>query len=150
MRITFLCRRCYGECQARPREKGVPATCRSCGTMQPLRFTQAHLAGNRVDRCAVCSREDFYVREEPRKLMGLVYLLLGLGLAYWTWGISLFAGLLAFDRYFRRFPKLTICYHCYAKYRDCRPSPEHGEYDLAFAEQLEKEVRNDRTLRDFS
>lgn len=150
MRITFLCRRCYGECQARPQEKGVPVACRSCGTTQPLRFTRAHLTENRVDCCAVCGREDFYVREEPRKLMGLVYLLLGLGLAYWTYGISLVPGLLGFDRYFRKFPKLTICYHCYAKYRDCHPSPEHKEYDLQFAERLEREIRNDRTLRDFS
>lgn len=150
MRVTFLCRRCYRECHARPQEKSAPLACRSCGAAQPLRFTREHLNGNRVDRCAVCGQGDFYVREEPRKLMGLVYLLLGVGLAYWTYGISLVPGLLGFDRYFRKFPKLTVCYHCYAKYRDCRPSPEHREYDLQFAERLEKEIRNDRTLRDFS
>jgi hypothetical protein len=150
MRITFLCRRCYRECQAQPQEKGNPVSCRSCSTVQALRFTQAHLTRNRVDRCAVCGLGDFYVREDPRKLAGLAYLLLGLGLAYWTYGISLVPGLLGFDRHFRKFPKLTICYHCYAKYRDCRPAPDHKQYDLQVAERLEKEIRNDRTLRDFS
>lgn len=149
MRITFLCRRCYGECRTRPRKESSPIKCRSCGAVQPLRFTRRHLDQNRVDQCAVCGRGDFYVRDEPRKLMGLVYLLAGLALAYWTYGATLVLGLLGFDRHFRKYPKLTICYHCYAKYQDCRPDPSHQAYDLRVAERLEQEIRNDRTFRDF-
>ncbi len=82
--------------------------------------------------------------------MGLIYLLVGLALAYWTYGATLLLGLLGFDRHFRKYPKLTICYHCYAKYRDCRLDPGHKEYDLQIAECLEQKIRNDRTLQNFS
>ena len=44
-----------------------------------------------VDQCAVCLKEDFYVREDTRKALGLVYLVVGLGAAYFTFGISLVA-----------------------------------------------------------
>ena len=150
MRITFLCRRCYRACHVRAREEETPFSCSSCGTVQSLRFTHAHLTINLVDQCVVCGKGDFYVRDEPRKVMGLASLLLGLVLAYWTFGISFVLGLLVFDHHFRKFPKVTICYHCYTSYQNCRPAPTHKEYDLQFTELLEKKIRNDRTMRDFS
>lgn len=149
MRITFLCRRCYRPCHARARKEDTHLSCSSCGTVQYLRFTDSHLTINLVNQCVVCGQGDLYIRDEPRKVIGLVSLLLGLVLAYWTFGISIVLGLLVFDHYVRKFPKVTICYHCYASYQNCRTAPMHKEYDLQFAELLEKKIRNDRTMRDF-
>ena len=100
-----------------------------------------------VDQCAVCLKEDFYVREDTRKALGLVYLVVGLGAAYFTFGISLVAGGAGFYWYFCRYPKVTICYHCYAKYRNCKLNPRHKEYDLELVDRLEKGIRNDRPFQ---
>ena len=89
------------------------------------------------------------MRDEPRKALGLLYLLLGVAAAYWTYGISLLLGGYGFYWHFFKFPKLTICYHCYAKYRNCRANPEHHEYDLEKMASFEKAIRNDRSFRDF-
>ena len=61
----------------------------------------------------------------------------------WRWGGTVSTGTSV------KFPKLTVCYHCYAKYRNCRVNPEHHEYDLEKMESFEKAIRNDRTSRDF-
>ena len=102
-----------------------------------------------VDACAVCQKQDFYIRDEARKAWGLLFLLLSLAAAYWTYGISLLLGGYGFYWHFVKFPKLTVCYHCYAKYRNCRINPEHQEYDLEKMENFEKAIRNDRSSRDF-
>jgi hypothetical protein len=102
-----------------------------------------------VDACAVCERRDFYIRDEARKIWGLVYFLAGLGAAYFTYGVSLTLGVFGLYWHFWRYPKLTICYHCYAKYRNCHVNPEHREYDVEKMEMLERQIRDDRTLKDF-
>ena len=149
MQIFFRCRHCFAECKANPAyDKGL-VSCKACGKQQALRYTESHRIQNVVDRCVVCSREDFYIRDETRKALGLFYLLAGLSAAYFTYGASLALGGWGFYWHFCKYPKLTICYHCYAKYRNCRQNARHKEYDLEFVAHLEKEIRNDRTFRDF-
>jgi hypothetical protein len=79
----------------------------------------------------------------------LVYFLAGLGAAYFTYGASLPLGIFGLYWHFWRYPKLTVCYHCYAKYRHCRVNPEHHEYDPGTVEKFERKIRDDRTFRDF-
>ena len=149
MQILFPCRHCFAECKASPaHDKGL-VSCKACGKQQGLRYSECHRLQNIVDKCVVCNREDFYIRDETRRALGLVYLLAGLGAAYFTYGVSLALGGWGFYWHFWKYPRLTICYHCYAKYRNCRLNPRHKEYDLEFVDHLEKEIRNDRRFRDF-
>lgn len=149
MQILFHCRHCFGECQASPsKDKGL-VSCPRCNKQLVLRYGDTHRQRNIVDMCAVCQQQDFYIRDEARKAWGLLFLLLGLAAAYWTYGISLLLGGYGFYWHFFKFPKLTVCYHCYAKYRNCRVNPEHHEYDLEKMENFEKAIRNDRSSRDF-
>jgi hypothetical protein len=151
MQIVFRCPRCFAECKANPSkaEAEPPMVCSACRKPQELHYSEAHRQRNLVDSCAVCQQRDFYVRDEPRKAWGLVWLLAGLCLAYFTYGFSLVLGGFGFYWHFWKYPKLTICYHCYTKYRNCRVNPEHHEYDLKKMEMLEKAIRNDCTFKDF-
>jgi hypothetical protein len=149
MQILFRCRYCFSECRANPARDPGSVSCKSCGKAQSLRYTESHKTQNMVDQCVVCTREDFYVRDDTRKALGLVYLVVGAGAAYYTYGISLAAGGVGFYWYSLRYPKLTICYHCYAKYRNCKLNPQHKEYDLELVDRFEKGIRNDRKLKDF-
>ena len=150
MQITFLCRDCYRECRGNPaRDKGI-IICPSCKRQQVLRYTRSHVPHNQVDVCAVCHRTDFYVRDDTRRVVGMILLLAGLGAGYFTRWISLPLGGIGFYWYSIRYPKVTICYHCYAKYRFCRLNPLHQEYDMQKMKEFEQSVRNDRGSRDFN
>jgi hypothetical protein len=148
MQVLFRCHHCFAECRSNPRGEGT-AVCPACRKPQRLHYTDAHRRQNLVDSCAVCQRRDFYVRDEARKALGLVYLLAGVCLAYLTYAFSLVLGGFGFYWYFWRYPKLTICYHCYAKYRNCHLNPEHLGYDPEKMAMFEKAIRNDRTFKDF-
>jgi hypothetical protein len=147
MRIYFLCRFCFTPCVAN--EQGDQVQCPACHRTQPLHLTEAHRKKNTVDRCAVCQQSDLYVRDEPRKLLGVLYLLLGLAGAYFTYGLTLIVGVFGLYWYWWLYPKLTVCYHCYAKYRNSRVNADHREYDLNVVQRFEQAIRNDRTSRDF-
>jgi hypothetical protein len=120
--------------------------CQACGKAQNLQFTPAEVKKNEVDECVVCRHGDFYVRDDIRKGLGLLYLIGGLLLAYPTQGISLVPAGFGFYWHCVRYPRLTVCYHCYAKYRNARLNPSHREYDPALFESLEKQIRNDRSF----
>ena len=150
MQITFLCQYCYRECQNSPAKDKPVIVCPSCKRQQVLRYTEAYTSRNQVDICAVCLRSDFYVRDETRRIWGFIFLLGGLGAAYFTYGGSALLGGLGFYWHAIRYPRLTICYHCFTKYRECRLNPQHREFDLKKMEEFEREVRNDRSSRDFN
>jgi hypothetical protein len=149
MQILFRCRFCFSECRANPIRDPESVSCKSCGKPQSLRYTQSHKDRNMVDQCAICAYKDFYVRDDTRKALGLICLIAGVCAAYFTYAASLVVGGAGFYWYSLRYPKLTICYHCYAKYRNCELNPEHKEYDLEVVAGFESAIRNDRKLKDF-
>lgn len=145
MIVQYRCQHCFLECRAASRGKH-PAVCKACGKAQDLPFTPAELSDNMVDQCVICRQADFYVRDDIRKGLGLLYLLGGLLLAYPTYGISLIPGGFGFYWHCLRYPGLVVCYHCYAKYRNARRNPLHKVYDPVFFESLERQIRNDRSF----
>ena len=149
MRIIFLCRHCFSECRSKIKKADQALSCFSCGKPQILHLTEASFEQNQVDCCAVCQNREFYVREDPRKLLGIAYLTFGLGFSYWTFGLTVLVGFWGFHWYFFKYPRITICYNCYAKYQECCLNPKHLEYNLELAARVEQEIRNDRRLRDF-
>jgi hypothetical protein len=149
MQITYLCQHCYRECQCNPAKDKPVLVCPSCHRQQVLRYTEAYTLRNQVDTCAVCQRSEFYIRDEIRRIWGFIFLLGGVVAAYFTYGGSLIVGGLGFYWYAIRYPKVTICYHCFAKYRQSRLNPQHHEFELAKMEAFENEVRNDHSSRDF-
>ena len=149
MQINFLCPHCYRECQNTPGKDKPVFVCPSCKRQKVLCYTEAYTSRNQVDFCAICARSDFYVRDDTRRIWGILSLLAGLAGAYFTYGVSALLGVFGFYWYSIRYPKLTICYHCFAKYRQCRLNPLHQEFDLDRMEKFEREVRNDRSSRDF-
>jgi hypothetical protein len=101
-----------------------------------------------VDSCVLCHKVDFYVRDDVRKGLGLLYLVAGVAAGYFTYGISLVPAVWGFYWHFVKYPGVTVCYHCYAKYRNARRNPMHREYDPKTGEALEQQIRNDRSFPD--
>ena len=148
MIVLYRCRHCFRECRATARGKHA-AVCRACGKAQNLQFTSAEVTKNEIDVCVICHHEDFYIRDDVRKGLGFLYLLGGVLLAYPTYGISLVPAALGYYWHCVRYPRLTVCYHCYAKYRNARLNPSHKEYNPVLFESFEKQIRNDRSFPEF-
>src|SRR4249919_2553346 len=104
MQILFRCRYCFSECRANLVREGESVSCKGCGKSQALRYTESHRKHNMVDYCVVCAQKDFYIRDDTRKALGLVYLILGLGAAYFTYAVSLLVGGAGFYWYTLRYP----------------------------------------------
>ena len=93
MQILFHCRHCFGRMPSqsveRQRTDFLPALQETAG----LAIWRSRI-GKEIwwMSCAVCQQQDFYIRDEARKAWGLLFLLLGLAAAYWTYGMSLLLG----------------------------------------------------------
>ncbi len=148
MKVLFRCRHCFLECSA-DTESEKPVICRSCRKPQSVQFTDTELQSNLVDVCVICHQKDFYVRDDVRKGLGLLYLVAGLAGAFFTYGISLLPAGWGFYWHFLKYSRVTVCYHCYAKYRNARRNPTHREYDSKTGETLDQQIRNDRTFPGF-
>jgi hypothetical protein len=62
--------------------------------------------------------------------MGCTIVAIGAALSPWTWGLSLVA-CVALDYWLsRRLREAVVCYRCDTVFRDARPLPRQGEFDL--------------------
>ena len=146
MHIRFYCQTCFTECVSSIRKKIQTFKCASCGDSRELDSYERQSRTNVVIHCLICKSQDFFVRDNPKRILGILYLGLSLGCAYWTYGVSILIGLFLFLWLSHRYSKITICYDCYTKYYNFPVNPLHKEYNLEFATKKEKEIRNIRKL----
>lgn len=149
MHIRFHCQNCFSECYSSIREKIQTFKCESCGRSSEFHSYDSKPKTNKVVHCLICKSEDFFVRDNPRRILGISYFVISLGCAYWTYGISIIPGLFMLKWHFRRYSKITICYDCYTKYYNFPVNPLHKEYNLKYAAKKENEIRNIRKLPNF-
>ena len=149
MHIRFNCQNCFTECYSSLRAKIKTLKCPSCGRNRELYPYDQQRKTDTVFHCLICKSHDFFIRDDPRRILGIVYFTISLGCVYWTYGLSIIPGLFMFNWHFRRYSKITICYDCYTKYYNFPLNPLHKEYSIKFAAEKEKEIRNIRTLPNF-
>ncbi len=149
MHIKFFCQNCFTECYLSIREKIKTFKCEGCGRSRKLYSYDQQPKTNKVVHCLICNSHDLFVRDNPRRIIGILYLGISLMCAYWTYGVSIIPGLFMFNWYCRRYSKITICYDCYTKYYKFPLNPLHKEYNLKYATDKEKEIRNNRKVPNF-
>ena len=84
----------------------------------------------RVRSCPLCGCEHLYGQKDVNRILGCGLVLLGVVFVPWTYGLSLIL-LSAVDLVlYYRLPRAVVCYRCDTVYRDARPGPRQGEFDL--------------------
>jgi hypothetical protein len=83
-----------------------------------------------VDRCPLCDCAHLYRQKDVHRAAGCAIVALGAALSPWTWGLSLVVCVLVDLWLFRRLREAVVCYRCDTVYRDARPLPRQGEFDL--------------------
>ena len=130
MRIRTQCRAC-GLPFAAAIEPGASLPCPQCGLARAV--AELHWRDGRpgeIERCPLCDCAHAYRQKDVNRAAGCAVVAVGAALSPWTWGLSLVACVLIDLWLWRRLPEAVVCYRCDTVFRDARPLPRQGEFDL--------------------
>lgn len=146
MKILVVCPKCDAKLPIDAAEGPRTIHCGRCLREMALQISPAVAADRQVDRCPVCTGQDFYTRKDFDPRLGLAIIVAGAGVSagfYW-FGLDLVAyGILAaavlVDLVFAwRLPDVTVCYRCHSEFRG-RYTRTAPAFDLHTADVLELE-----------
>lgn len=83
-----------------------------------------------VEFCPVCDCRHLYRQRDFNRTLGCLLVAVGAALVPWTYGLSLVALTLVDLVLYYRLPQAVVCYRCDTVFRDARPRPRQGEFDL--------------------
>ena len=146
MEFLAKCPKCDAGLPVEAATAPASITCGGCGHDIPLSVSDAVREGCAVDRCPVCSGNDFYIRKDFDPKIGLSVVIVGALISagfYWygrdliAYSILGFATLIDLAIY-GRLKDLTVCYRCHSEFRGAF---EHQAvaFDLHTADVLELE-----------
>jgi predicted amidophosphoribosyltransferase len=89
------------------------------GCKKPLleHSTEALLNQKRIDQCPVCGAAHLYRRKDFNQRLGILLVVVGVVLAYFTYGLSLLVVTLIDFFLVRRVREVGVCYQCQAEFR---------------------------------
>ncbi len=146
MKIFFLCPHCKRELEFDPAEAGQSESpCPLCEQPIRLHITEPMRRNNLVDRCAVCECNKVYVQKDFNRTLGVTIFAAGAVLfLLCAWKNRLIEGTLVWAAFaiadallYKFLPDVTICYKCYAQYREVARNPDTQPFELGLAEKYD-------------
>lgn len=131
MRIRTQCRSCGYPFGVRIEPTTRDVTCPQCGDARPL-GTEGW-RGDRpaqVDVCPLCGCKHLYRQRDFNRALGCLLVVVGAALVPWTYGLSLILLSLLDLWLYHRLAVSVVCYRCDTVYRDAKPGPRQGDFDL--------------------
>lgn len=131
MRIRTQCRACGYPFGATLTPEAGELPCPSCGVARPVaREGWTGGADAKIEVCPLCACRHFYGQKDVNRALGCALVAIGAAFVPWTFGLSLIAFGLVDLWLYRRLKEAVVCYKCDTVYRDARPGPRQGEFDL--------------------
>jgi len=128
MNLEFLCPHCRGELSTNLSE-AKPITCRHCQQPVTLRISENLASSRRIDRCAVCGNDQFYLQKDFNTRLGISIFAVGVLLSYHTYFLSLLIATVIDFILYQVLKTVTVCYQCRAIYRNFEEHPDHRGFD---------------------
>lgn len=83
-----------------------------------------------MHHCLLCGCRHLYRQRDVNRGLGCLLVAVGAALVPWTYGLSLvLLGLVDLALYYR-LPEAVVCYRCDTVFRDARPMPRQGTFEL--------------------
>jgi hypothetical protein len=131
MRIRTQCRDCGLPFRAILDAATGTLPCPNCGAVREVSHDGwSDLPAPRVEVCPLCGCRHFYRQRDFNRALGCLLVAVGAALVPWTFGLSLPAFGLVDLWLYRRLAEAVVCYRCDTVYRDARPGPRQGDFDL--------------------
>jgi hypothetical protein len=134
MRVRTQCRECGLPFRAVLTPETSELSCPNCQAVRPVAktgWTDVDAPdGARVDVCPLCGCRHLYGQKDVNRAAGCAIVALGAALVPWTFGLSLIACGLIDLWFYRRLQEVPVCYKCDTVYRDAKPGPRQGEFEL--------------------
>ena len=153
--IQFACPGCDGEhhLPAGACKKGNLAIGHDCCPGCDFKFAaglDAYTAKKAVEKCAICSCEEFYIQKDFNRQLGLMVAASSLMVAFLVMLLSghlsglycLFALAVVDGLIYWKWKNVTVCYLCHAIYRGFESNPSHSGFYLGNEEKY-KHLRID-------
>jgi len=80
--------------------------------------TQGLLEGTKLNQCPLCGAAHLYQRKDFNQKLGVALIVIGVLLAYFTYGLSLLVVTLIDFFLFKKIKEVGICYQCGAQFRN--------------------------------
>jgi hypothetical protein len=143
VKIQFLCPHCHRELQFEDLSQDE-APCPLCEKPIHLHVTERMRRDNAVDQCAICQGK-VYVQKDFNRTLGVSIFVAGAVLfLILAWHNRLVEGTLVWAVFaladgmlYKFLPDVTICYKCYAQYRQFAPNPANEAFELGLAEKYD-------------
>ena len=146
MQIIAKCPKCDAGLAVSATDAPAAIKCGGCGREIGLTISEALRTDQAVDRCPVCSGQEFYIRKDFDPKVGLTVVIVGALISavfYWferdfiAYGILGGAALIDLFVY-GRLKFVTVCYRCHSEFRGGYTRTAGG-FDLHTADVLELE-----------
>jgi hypothetical protein len=128
MRIRTQCRACGFPFKAHLAAATTELPCPHCQAVRPV--AAEPWSASAVEACPLCGCRHLYRQRDVNRAWGCALVLFGAAFVPWTFGLSLIACGLVDLYLYRRLAESVVCYRCDTVYRDARPGPRQGEFDL--------------------
>lgn len=128
MNIEFLCPHCRQELSA-DLAQTTEMACRHCRHPVRLQVSESLRRSGRVDVCAACGNQHFYLQKDFNSRLGLFIFALGVLFSYHTYFLSLLVATAIDFVLYKVLKTVTICYQCRAIYRLFEEDPHHRGFD---------------------
>ena len=131
MRVRTQCRNCGLPFRATLAPEMPALVCPGCGSARAV-ARDGWTAGPdaRVEVCPLCGCRHLYRQRDFNRALGCALVAVGAALVPWTFGLSLPVFGLVDLWLWRRLKDAVVCYRCDTVYRDARPGPRQGDFDL--------------------
>ena len=144
MKIQFICPHCKHELEFEDLSQDE-SPCPLCQKTIPLRITERMRRNNLVDRRAVCDYNTVHVQKDFNRTLGVSIFVAGAILfLLCAWKNRLVEGTMVWAAFaladgllYKFLPDVTICYKCYAQYREVAPNPGNQPFELGLAEKYD-------------
>lgn len=127
MKVTSTCPKCSVQSEWKYPEE---AYC-TCSVKRVQFATDAFLNDETLNQCPLCGCAHVYRQKDFNRRIGVALIILGVALAYFTYGISLVA-VTAVDWILNRIVgEVGICYQCHAQFRKSSAIPRLETFNLS-------------------
>jgi len=116
--LDTICPKCQKRVDFEVKDKHAPHLCPHCG-QDLLAYTTDNFWENKpLDQCPVCSCTHLYRQKDFNRKLGLALVVVGVALAYFTYGISILVLALLDVWLYRRVGEIACCYQCGTVFRN--------------------------------